>query len=89
MIEEGDGASPHQNAVGCRGLLIHGFLWLINEKEDQQGQLGARSVRRRPALDFGSSHDVRVVRSASGSTLSGQSARDSLSLPLSPYPLSL
>lgn len=67
--------------------LIHGFLWLINGKEDQQGQLGAQSVRRRPALDFGSSHDVRVVRSASGSTLSGQSARDSLCL--SPYPLSL
>ena len=42
-----------------------------------------------PTLDFGSGHDLRVVRSSpmSDSALSGESAGDSLSLLLPPPPL--
>jgi len=61
------------------------FILGINLKDcrRQWGAWVTQSVKR-PALDFGSGHDLRDVRSSplSGSTLSAESAWDSLSLPL-------
>ena len=95
------GAMGHQALWGCRQAGVHpGPCWEAVWVGGQVGEVGSwvshvgfggswvvRSLKR-PTLDFGSGHDLRVMtcKSVSGSVLSVKSAKVSLSLSLCPSP---
>ena len=75
------------------GPTCEGKYYILTDSGQEARSSGAWVIQsvKRPALDFSSGHDLRVLRSSptTGSALLMEPAYDSLSLSLRPYPDSL